>query len=161
MNGYKVGAYNELLLKVDSKTQAYLDDFIKRKKEMLVTAKSVTLSASDMEEANIKEGDTEEEFEKAEVEEDSRIKEEMQAYYDEKLVATGACPSRLSLSRAGARATRARVSVSSLHGRCRELVAAGPLSADTPFGCSLCTARMSDRWLCAHSLTALLPRGFR
>eukprot|EP00277_Geminigera_cryophila_P044674 CAMPEP_0173076868 /NCGR_PEP_ID=MMETSP1102-20130122/12747_1 /TAXON_ID=49646 /ORGANISM="Geminigera sp., Strain Caron Lab Isolate" /LENGTH=154 /DNA_ID=CAMNT_0013946967 /DNA_START=460 /DNA_END=925 /DNA_ORIENTATION=- len=89
LNGFKIGP-NELLLKVDSKTQAYLDDFIKRKKEMLVAAKSVTLTPANLAEVDIKLGDTEEQFEKDEAEEDENLKSQLLAYYDENLVATGA-----------------------------------------------------------------------
>jgi len=88
LNGFKIGP-NELLLKVDSKTQAYLDDFIKRKKEMLVAAKSVTLTPANLAEVDIKLGDTEEQFEKDEAEEDENLKSQLLAYYDENLVATG------------------------------------------------------------------------
>ena len=43
-----------------------MDDYIKRKKEMLATASSVTLTPANMAEVDIKEGDTEEQFEKEE-----------------------------------------------------------------------------------------------
>ncbi len=74
---------------MDSKTQAYLDDYIKRKKEMLAMAKSVTITPASKEELDIKDGDTEEQFEKEEEEEDAKVKEELQKYYDDELVATG------------------------------------------------------------------------
>ena len=56
----------EGLAQVDSKTQTYLDDFIKRKKEMLAAAKNVTLTAANLEEVGIKQGETEDMFEKNE-----------------------------------------------------------------------------------------------
>jgi hypothetical protein len=38
---------------VDSKTQAYLDDYLKRKKEMLAAAKSVTLTPANLAEVGV------------------------------------------------------------------------------------------------------------